>query len=288
MPAQDATTKYYQYAVRPKDRTADGTATLPHEANTIAIMRMADAVNAALQNNIPGARTAAANLLAHIITEGRSDAGVNRYDTNNKQSNKIFEDMQKLGAVYKTSPDNLQSSNDPAMYIAASYDKESAAKRLGKRVAEVWNGTGTSVYGKTGAQHADKFDAMKTVLSSPKNAEIKSLIDRIIATGLTPAETFDVRQADIQSALAANLPDMAYTVTRNAGSRDVQPAAKTAVSQIPYHRLDYSMPYILANIIGAKVGATPVAAPGLTPNQQTELELALTSPRNNLLKGVLP
>ena len=281
--------KAYRASSKSANRTADGTETVPTKFDRSDLLRMADAVNVALANNLPGAKTAAANLLTHILAEGRADAGTNGIDTNNKQSAELAKQLEQAGVNYKFPVSHYVSAADPANYVVVSAEKEAAAKRLGKPLAELWNGTGKSAMtGRTGAQHVNRFEQAASVVNSPKNAEIKSLLDRVISSGLTPAETFDVRRPEISSAIATNLPDAAYTAQWNTGAKGVQQSVKDVMRTLPSHQLKYYMPQLLTNIIGAPIGATPAQISGLAANTQTELEIALTSPRNKLLQGILP
>lgn len=274
--------KYYRASSKAANRTADGTETLPKTADRTAILRMADAVNTALQLKLPGAQAAADNLLTHILAEGRDDAGVNTYDTNNKIGNAVFNTLRGTGADYMFQVSPQQTTEDPAMYVAASAVNEATAKRLGKPFAEIWNGTGKSAAtGRTGAQHADRFQAAKSVASSAKNADIKALIDRVTKQGATQAEQFEMRRPEIVSAIAQsrNPKDagMGYSVQFNSGTLPKTDAVRQVLNKVSSNTLSANMPELVTNLLGSTIGV-PGKQLAMPANMQTELEIALSSP----------
>jgi hypothetical protein len=81
-----------------------------------------------------------------FLTEGRSDAGYNSLNYNNKKAVELAAKMRELG-----------HSDLASGFAGAVLDKAEVAKRTKKSFDEVWNGTGKSVEGRTGAQHAQRL-----------------------------------------------------------------------------------------------------------------------------------
>lgn len=124
-----------------------------------------------------GPNVTAEDLVNRMLVEGRSDAGANEYNRDNKTARKLFLNMLDSGA-----------SDKSATFVAAMLDKLAVAKRLGKPLDEVWNGTGTSKYGKTGKDYAVRMEQSKPAATAPQNTQLLDYVKRAISGNLTTPE----------------------------------------------------------------------------------------------------
>lgn len=113
-----------------------------------------------------------------ILLEGRTDAGVNNYNYNNRQATALLKQLTDSGL-----------SDLGATYAAAVLDKSQVAARLHIPFEMAWNGTGRNKdTGRTGADHAIRAKQMQGAASDPRNAELLDLIQRSASDNLTPRE----------------------------------------------------------------------------------------------------
>jgi len=152
---------------------------VPKQFDSGAVVRTAQAAGYAVQIGMP--RIGLDSLAARMLTEGREDAGVNEYNTDNPKAKEMFDKMRSAGFDQKQ-----------AAYAAAVVDKDMVAKRLGIPFDEAWNGTGTSRYGRTGAQHAARSSQQLEAPNDPKNADFKSYVERAASGKLTKEEKLAV------------------------------------------------------------------------------------------------
>jgi hypothetical protein len=81
--------------------------------------------------------------------------------------------MQKAALL-----NEMGHSRMAADFAAAIYDKQQLADRINKPFQEVWNGTGrSSMTGRTGAQHNDRYNQFGYAVDSPKNAELMNVLN---------------------------------------------------------------------------------------------------------------
>lgn len=124
-------------------------------------------------------------LLNRILVEGRGDAGVNEYNTDNKRAVDVYSKAKADGA-----------NNLSARFLAAVLDKAETSKRTGKSFDEVWNGTGRSaVTGKTGADYAARMQQMAGAATDPRNADLLDLIKRAGEGKLTAQENLALQDS---------------------------------------------------------------------------------------------
>lgn len=101
-----------------------------------------------------------------LLVEGRSDFGFNALNANNKRAMQKAELLQQMG-----------HDRPAADFAAALYDKQQLANRINKPLPEVWNGTGVSSAGRTGAQHNERFNEFGYAVNHPKNAELMNTLN---------------------------------------------------------------------------------------------------------------
>ena len=165
--------------------------TLPKKMDGVEIMELAQV--------LPRTSMSPEQLLNRILVEGRGDAGVNEYNTHNKRAKEVFDKTTADGGS------KLQST-----FLAAVLDKAEVAKRTGKSFDEAWNGTGTSVYGKTGADYARRMKEMQGAATDPRNEKLLDLIKRSAEGQLTSKEKLTTRSAH-------EIASMAYGSTEGVG-----------------------------------------------------------------------
>lgn len=208
-------------------------------------------------------------LVTKMLVEGRSDAGTNRYDYNNKQAKALFTKLENQGY-----PETA------ATFAAATLANAQTAKRLGKSEAEIWNGTGTSSAGKTGADYAKRMAASNFAATEPKNAQLLDYVTRAALGKLTTQEhlTQLLPAAERQrTGLTGDLTDayarLAWTADTNNSQENAVINALSGLAKIPgshisnvtmaaqraglnSYRKDLSMPPIDANRYSTATDAT--------------------------------
>jgi hypothetical protein len=147
------------------DRRRGALETLPKKFNMEDVRLYSTAIGDAIRAGVPGISE---NISPEIITamllkEGREDLGTNEYNANDPKSRAIYE---KYAQEY---------GHEPAMTIAAMYDKAKVAKRLGIPFASAWIGTGRSPY-ETSAQYAADTENFKRIATDRKNQSLLNFI----------------------------------------------------------------------------------------------------------------
>lgn len=150
--------------------------TRPTTVNAQYLMELVDGIKYAESKGMP--KVSAETVVNKLLLEGREDLGTNEYNVNNKRAKALYDDMRAQGYGSKA-----------ATLAAAVLDKTEVANRLGIPFEKAWNGTGTSrATGRTGAQHAQRSDAMEYAAKSPKNKELLNLVSKVLEQGRTPRE----------------------------------------------------------------------------------------------------
>ena len=139
--------------------------TMPTKVDKTAVEEYIKAMRAGAPLGIP--QLTQQQLAQMLLTEGRGDFGFNALNENNKKAMQKADLLQEMG------------HNRPAAdFAAALYDKQQLANRINKPFQEVWNGTGrSSMTGRTGAQHSDRFNEFGYAVDHPKNAELMNTIN---------------------------------------------------------------------------------------------------------------
>jgi len=106
-----------------------------------------------------------ANLLLH---EGRSDAGFNELDKNNKEANIFARQLYGMGH------EDLHADT-----AAAIHQKMQQADRLGIPFGLAWNGTGSSKV-QSGKQYAQKLQAAQQAAMHPSNQTLYDTVESIL------------------------------------------------------------------------------------------------------------
>ena len=113
-------------------------------------------------------------LLAGLfLKEGRVDAGANSPDYTNTKSNALVADLI----------DKYNVDSKTASFLALLKEKQDLANRLKIPFGEAWNGTGTNVYGKTGAQYATELQDQIKAAQQPQNKNLMDMINLGIQHG---------------------------------------------------------------------------------------------------------
>jgi len=112
-----------------------------------------------------GPKLTAEQLTAIALVEGREDFGYNTWDTGNPKIVKYYSNLIKNGM-------------DPhdAGFAAAIYEKDLVAKRLKIPFETAWNGTGTSIWNKSGKNYSDTVNKTREIVSHPKNKPLYDFI----------------------------------------------------------------------------------------------------------------
>lgn len=192
-----ATIKGYGYTANPKHGTA-GVQNLPTGIDTRQLYWTLLGAEAGKAAGAPAWSADPITLLTKVLIEGRGDAGVNEYNTNNKRADALYNTVNNQ----LTSPAMQSMASNAAMYPAAALDKTELAARRNIPIERAWNGTGRSAAtGKTGQQHADKTAAAMSIglASVPKNAAILDYVTRGLTGKLTPAEHLTARIEDLET-----------------------------------------------------------------------------------------
>ncbi len=109
-------------------------------------------------------------LVNRILVEGRSDLGYNKFDTNNKKANQIYQTMQDYG--YGKS----------AGFPAAIYATQQRAQAHNVPFDVAWNGEGKSKEtGKTGWDYNQRMQDSQYAATHPQNAELLNHVKSLMA-----------------------------------------------------------------------------------------------------------
>ena len=128
------------------------------------------------------------NLLLH---EGRSDAGFNELDKNNKEANYFARQLYDMG-----------HEDRPADTAAAIHQKLQESNRLKIPFGEAWNGTGKSHVG-SGKEYAQKLEAAKSAVMHPANQNLFDTVQNVLKPSewnnldLTPVPDMKFNQGGI-------------------------------------------------------------------------------------------
>lgn len=148
-----------------------------HKETLPTKLSVADVIS--LSRALPMTTMSPNQLLDRMLVEGRGDAGVNEYNTNNPRA------VAEYNKATAAGHDNLA-----ATFLAAVLDKSETAKRVGRSFDEVWNGTGRSATtGKTGADYAARMKTMEGASKDPRNAGVLDLVTRASKGELSKVET---------------------------------------------------------------------------------------------------
>jgi hypothetical protein len=153
----------YLPAYRPHSKAKEGIESMPTYYHTGDMDRLLSAYKTAQTMGAP--KIPPEKLAAMALVEGRSDIGYNTWNTNNPRAVKLHTNLVKSGA-------------DPysAGFAAAILDKHETANRLKIPFENAWNGTGTSIWDKTGKDYAEKVKEAEKSLSHPKNQPLYNFI----------------------------------------------------------------------------------------------------------------
>ena len=119
----------------------------------------------------------AEKLAAMALVEGRHDLGYNDWNKNNPRAAKLYENLVKGGAT-----------PEAAGFSAAVLDKHETAQRLKIPFENAWNGTGRSIWNKTGKDYSSKVKEAEKVLEHPKNKPLYDFIKGKVAAEDDSAE----------------------------------------------------------------------------------------------------
>ena len=161
------------------DRRRGQLETLPKKFNMEDVRLFSTAIGDAIRAGVPGISE---NISPEIITamllkEGREDLGANEYNANDPKSQAIYEQyVQDYG-------------HDPAVAIAAMYDKAKVSKRLGIPFASAWIGTGRSPF-ETSAQYAADTENFKKIATDKKNQSLLNFIRGSMSAPLPGEENY--------------------------------------------------------------------------------------------------
>jgi hypothetical protein len=147
------------------DRRRGKLETLPKKFNMEDVRMYSSAIGDAIRSGIPGI---AENVSPEIVTamllkEGRENLGTNEYNANDPESEAIYEKYRD------------DYGHEPAVLIAAMYDKAKVARRLKIPFASAWIGTGRSPY-ETSAQYAADTENFKKIATDKKNQSLLNFI----------------------------------------------------------------------------------------------------------------
>jgi hypothetical protein len=148
------------YRANPKNLygAKDRMETLPTKLNKAEMYTILSGLSTAEKAGMP--KLSDKQLANMFLNEGRSDAGFNNFNFNNKQAKALY--------------DKLIEEGQPALsagFAAAVLDKTQEAKRLNKDFNELWNGVGTSNQNRTGAQNAQRMQEGQYAPDAPKNEQ---------------------------------------------------------------------------------------------------------------------
>ena len=113
-----------------------------------------------------GPKLSPKELANYFLIEGRSDAGFNGIDENNKKALAISNKIGKMGF-----------GDEGAEFAAHMWDKAQTAKRLNIPLPVAWNGTGGSAEShKTGWDYHKRYNDSLYAVDHPKNQEFLNTI----------------------------------------------------------------------------------------------------------------
>ena len=172
----------------------------------------------------------AEQLVNRMLVEGRSDAGVNQYDYNNKADVALHDKLLAAGVAPLA-----------ATFAAAMQTNMRKAARKGISLDEAYNGTGRSaVTGKTGKDYAARMAASTHAVTDPKNAQLLDYVQRAMTGALTPQEHLQhsLPAAELDRRLSGDLSGSPYaSLAWNYDYKDPQQKAVMAtlssLSQLP-------------------------------------------------------
>jgi len=126
-------------------------------------------------------------MVNRLLVEGRSDLGYNKFDTNNKMANKIYQTMQSYGY------------DDAAGFPAAIYATHQRAQAHNVPFDVAWNGMGRSKEtGLTGWDYHQRMNDSSYAATHPQNAPLLQHVSQI----MQPPQASD---ADPNATNAVNL-----------------------------------------------------------------------------------
>ena len=129
-------------------------------------------------------------LVNRMLVEGQSDFGYNRYDTNNKKANEIYQTLQNYGYGRE------------AGFPAAIYATHNRAQAHNVPFDVAWNGEGRSKKtGLTGWDYNDRMNNSTYAATHPQNAELLKHVNFL----MQPPQVSD---ADPNASPSANMPNV--------------------------------------------------------------------------------
>ena len=154
----------YIAAHRPTHKTKEGVESMPTHFHAGDMGKFLDTYKKAQQYGAPV--IPAEKLASMALIEGRDDFGYNGiYNYNNPRAKKLFDTLVDQGA-----------DKNSAGFAAAVLDKSEVAKRHKVPFETAWNGTGKSIWDKTGGDYASSVKKAEKVLEHPKNQPIYNFI----------------------------------------------------------------------------------------------------------------
>lgn len=161
--------------------------TLPKKFNTGELVNLLQGIYEAKTSGTKFSKTAEAQLTPEkvgnrILKEGRTDAGANEFDVNNKRAMELYRAVSDATMPYA-------NRDSGARFAAAVMDKAGVADRTGLSFDRLYNGAGKSKEsGRTGAQYSKELAAAQGAIDDPRNANFKDLIQRGLSGKLTSSE----------------------------------------------------------------------------------------------------
>ena len=104
-----------------------------------------------------------------LLKEGRSNAGFNNLDKNNREAQALATQLGQIGY-----------EDLPAGAAAAIHQKLQLSDRLKIPFGMAWNGTGKNEFGVTGRQYARDLSASMPAVSNPANRELYNTVRSIL------------------------------------------------------------------------------------------------------------
>jgi len=153
----------YMPAFRPASKMKEGIESMPTYYHTGEMAQLLKTYKTAKGFGAPD--IPAEKLAAMALIEGRQDFGYNDWNRNNKRAVSLYENLINGGAT-------LQAAG----FSAAILDKYETAQRLKIPFETAWNGTGKSIWGKTGKDYAGNIREAEKVLQHPKNQPLYNFI----------------------------------------------------------------------------------------------------------------
>lgn len=189
------TMKIYQPTTNPKHGSG-GVENLPVTINSADLYRVILGAETGATMGMPAWGADPKTLATKVLVEGRGDAGSNRWDTNNKKDQALYQSVSNALGLNPSWQYELS-----AVYPAAVAGADRRAQQQGIPTEKAWNGTGKSLAGKTGAQHAAKFETAMQLdaANHPKNAQLMDTIKRGLAGQFTSQDHLVGRIADLEA-----------------------------------------------------------------------------------------